>query len=139
MKHHLAVIHKAYIRQILSGKKSVECRLGKYFKAPHGAVEQEDLVWLKEPSGPVRGVAQVKSAQTYRNLTPHVLELIREKWGDQIGASRAFWQANAGARVATLIWLGNVCSLEPFTIEKNDRRSWVVLDGPPTPGQETAQ
>jgi hypothetical protein len=80
-------------------------------------------------------VAQVKAARTYQNVTSHLLELIRQQWGDQIKADRAFWQANSAARLATLIWLANICPLEPFYIDKKDRRAWVVLEGPPMPGQ----
>jgi len=70
-------------------------------------------------------------------LTPTMVDLIRQEWNREIRAPEAFWRARARGRAtsATLIWLGNVCPLRPFRIEKRNRRAWMVLAGPPIPGR----
>jgi hypothetical protein len=45
-------------------------------------------------------------------------------------AKDGFWESNSGAEYCTLIFLEGVRALrEPFRIDKNDMRGWVVLDG----------
>lgn len=133
MRHHLALLYRPLLESVLNGRKTVECRLGRYRVPPHVSAATGDLIWLKEVGGPVRGVATIRSIKTFDALTPATLRQIRETWGEFIHAPAAFWRAHRGARLATLIWLEPVYPVEPFRIGKTDRRAWVVLDEPPIP------
>lgn len=135
MQHHLAILYGSFIEEILAGRKTVECRLGQFPPPPHKHLRPGDLIWLKQVSGPVRAVATARSVRTFDSLNPHLLELIRKQWGAEIRAPLSFWRARRSANFCTLIWLGDVCALKPFEIEKRDRRAWVILSGPPIPGQ----
>ncbi len=135
MHHHLAVLYRPYVDEIIAGRKTVECRLGKMGFPPHGFLRAGDLIWFKEVSGPVRAVATARSVRCLAPLTPAMIDLIRREWNREIRAPAEFWESRRRAAAATLIWLGNVCSLRPFWIEKRNRRAWMVLDGPPIPGQ----
>lgn len=137
MHHHLAILYGSYLDEVVSGRKTVECRLGKMGYPPHGAVRPGDLIWFKETSGPVRVVASAQSIRCFRDVTPAMVETIRRQWGREIRASADFWQRGRqmGAEAVTLIWLGNVCPLRPFRVEKRNRRAWVVLAEAPAPGQ----
>jgi hypothetical protein len=139
MQHHLAVVYRTYVDDVLAGRKTIECRFGRMGYLPDGAIQAGDLIWLKEVSGPIRAVAGARSIRRFSPLTRGRIEAIRREWNDQIRAPRAFWQAARRATVATLIWLDPVCALEPFRIAKRDRRAWVLLDGPPVPGGPLAR
>jgi hypothetical protein len=135
MRHHLAILHQAYLTQIVCGRKTVECRLGRKGIAPHGAVRAGDLVWLKEVSGPVRAVVRVQDVRSIPLGGAGAVERIRREWNDRILAPASFWRARRDASMATLILLGDLCSFRPFRIVKADRRAWVTLAHPPVPGR----
>ena len=135
MRHHLAVLYRVYFDAILAGRKSIECRLAKMGNIPHGLVEPGDLIWLKESCGPIRAVCGVRMVRCFDRLTPARVDWLCRRFNAGIGAPGAFWRQHRYARVATLIWLDNVCALEPFVVKKSDRRAWVVLAAPPVPGE----
>jgi len=134
MRHHLAILYRPYLEEIMCGSKRIECRLGKIGYPPHGLVGSGDLIWLKETNGPVRAVASVAAVQLFHPLTDDLLDWVRHEFGDQIRAPAAFWRAGVDATAATLIGFDFVCCLRPFRIVKRDRRAWVPLAGPPIPG-----
>jgi ASC-1-like (ASCH) protein len=136
MRHHLAVLYKVYLDDIFLGRKTIECRLGRASLPPHGCIEAGDLIWLKQSGGLVRGVARVCRVQSFQSLSEEELELIRRKWNGQICAPESFWSLHDRAQAATLIWLCDICPLEPFRVHKKDRRAWVVLNGPPIPDEK---
>jgi len=105
---------------------------------PHRALEPGDLIWLKESSGPVRAVATAGTVRCFDRLTPARVDWLRREFNDGIRAPASFWRRHRGARFATLAWLEDICALSPFWVVKHDRRAWVVLSGPPVPGQVVA-
>lgn len=135
MRHHLAILYRPLLKAIIEGQKKIECRLGKMGHPPHEVLSAGDLIWLKEAGGPIRAVATARSVRSFPHLTRHKLDLIRRRWSSEICAPESFWRSGRDATAATLIWLGEVCPLEPFRIVKRDLRAWVVLAGPPVPGQ----
>lgn len=133
MRHHLAILLPRYLDLILSGRKTIECRLGQRFLPPHGAVRQRDIIWLKLSNGPICGVAQAGRVASYEGLDVAGLRELRREHGAGICADADFWRSYRRARYGTLIWLKDVRPLPPFRIDKSDRRAWVVLPGPPVP------
>ena len=138
MRHHLAVLHRLHLNEILSGRKTVECRLGQIGYLPYGCVQGGDLIWLKEASGPVQAVASAAAVQTLQPLTPDLLDWVRRQFNDRIRAPAGFWHNGRRATAATLVWLEDVCPLRPFQVAKHDRRAWVPLAQPPVPGKPIA-
>lgn len=133
MQHHLAILRPEYLSLILSGRKTVECRIGRRPIPPHGAITTGDVIWLKESSGPVCGVAQAGRVLSHDRLNAAQLSAIRREHNHAVCGNTDFWRSRRGARYATLIWLTDVATLPPFRIAKTDRRAWVVLDAPPVP------
>lgn len=131
--NHLAIIRARYLGDIITGRKTVECRLGKMGYPPHGQVQSGDIIWFKLPSGPVRALARVRRVRVFEALGAALLRRIRREWGARIRAPQAFWAKACHAKVATLIWLDHVCPLRPYRVGKSDRRAWVVLAKPPMP------
>ncbi len=130
MADHLAVLKRAYLELILAGRKTIECRLRRRSKPPFGVLEKGQRIYLKESSGPVRGVARAGKVIFRRINGSEDLRRIRQKYGEGIMAKDGFWESNSGAEYCTLIFLEEVRALsKPFRISKNDMRGWVVLDG----------
>ena len=128
---HLAIFVQPYLQYVLDGSKTVESRFSTRRFAPYDQVKQEDIILLKEASGPVVGICQVKTAWFY--------ELEEESWGEikqnytkeLCAQDPQFWHDRQDALFATLIRIGQVLPIEPFSVEKRDRRGWVVLHAPP--------
>ncbi|HSW44284.1 MAG TPA: ASCH domain-containing protein [Phycisphaerae bacterium] len=135
IQHHLAIFYRAYLDAVLAGTKTIECRLSRTGNIPHCLVKPGDLLWLKESAGPVRAVATAGVVRGFRDLAPTRIDWLRRRFNAGIGGVAPFWRQHRDARHATLIWLDNVCPLPPFNVIKRDRRAWVVLAGPPVPGE----
>ena len=130
MANHLAILKRAYLELILSGQKTIECRLTRTPKPPFGVLQTGQRIYLKQSSGPVRGLAKAGKVICRRIDGPEDLNQIRQEYGGGIMAKDDFWQSNCGAEYCTLIFLEEVRALpEPFRISKSDMRAWVVLDG----------
>ncbi|NIA06065.1 MAG: ASCH domain-containing protein [Actinobacteria bacterium] len=130
MSDHLAILKPVYLRLIVEGVKTIECRLTRTPKPPFKSIAKGEQIYLKESSGLVLAVGQVEKV-VYRQINdPKDLETIRWEYGEEIMAQEQFWQSRRECRYCTLIFLENVRALaEPFRIDKRDMRSWVVLDG----------
>jgi ASC-1-like (ASCH) protein len=135
MQHHLAILYPTYIQMIAEGVKTIECRLSRYRIPPFGDVSAGDIVWLKESCGPVRLVAEVAKVRSRVVKSVADLEHLRKTFNDRVRAEPDFWRAKRDVAYCTLIWLGDVQAVEPFRVNKTDRRAWVVLDGALEPGQ----
>ena len=130
MPDHLAILKPAYLRLILEGAKTIECRLTKTPKPPFGVLAKGEQIYLKESSGPVLAVARTAKVINRQINSPKDLATIRRKYGVKIMAEDVFWQERSNCPYCTLIFVAQVQTLaEPFRIDKRDMRGWVVLDG----------
>lgn len=134
MLHHLVVVRPQYLRRILEGAKTVECRLSRYRQSPFGSVWAGDHLWFKLAGGPILLTASVAKATFIHPLTPKLVREIRREHGRQIQAGVEFFHAHTHARYATLVLIAGVQRIAPLEIVKRDRRSWVVLRDPPRSG-----
>lgn len=126
---HIAVLRRPYLDRALAGTKTIECRLARIKAPPFGRVRPGDVVWLKQTSGPVRGVARAADVRCFEHVTEERLEAIRTTYGAAIGAPASFWVHNGEQLRCTLVFLADVRPVEPFTLPKRDQRAWVVLPG----------
>ena len=130
MPGHLAILRPFYLNLILSGQKTIECRLTRTSKPPFGVVKKGQRIYLKQSSGPVLGLATAGKVICRRITCPEDLSLIRQDYNQRIMAEDDFWESSHAARYCTLIFLKAVRTLpEPFRISKKDMRAWVLLDG----------
>lgn len=130
MADHLAILKAPYLRLIVEGIKTIECRLTRTPKAPFNRINKGDKVYLKKSSGPVLAVAQAGKVISRQINGPEDIKAIRKEYGEEIMAQEEFWESRRACRYCTLIFLKNVQTLaEPFRIDKHDMRGWVVLDG----------
>lgn len=126
---HLAILREPYLRFILEGKKTIETRFAKRPCPPFERVSKGDVIMLKRTPGEVVGICVVETVWFYR-LDPKSVALIKSKFGRAIcPADPSFWEERKEASVATLILIDKITPVEPFKIEKRDRRGWVVFNG----------
>jgi hypothetical protein len=127
---HLAVFVEPFLRYVLEGQKTVESRFGIRKFAPYEKASNGDIIILKAACGPVVGLCCVSNTWYYQ-LDPSSWQLLRKEFTVALCAQDPdFWERRKKASYASLIKIGNVCRIEPISITKRDRRSWVIL---PTP------
>lgn len=135
---HVAILKPGYIRDILTGTKTVESRLTKTNQPPHGKVAPGDRLFLKASGGPFLATAIARDVMSWDNLDPAGVAKIEKKHRPAIGGDDAYWQAKRGSRFATLIRLAEV---EPFDIGPSYKvaymKAWYVLDSALSPLRET--
>lgn len=133
--NHLAILHRRYLDAILTGDKTVESRLSKNRCAPFERVEQGDLIYFKESSGPVRACAMVASVEYHEDLTPAAVGRLERAHNGSVRGEREYWLLKREARYATLIWLEEVREIDDWPVVPTmNGRGWLCLgpnDAPP--------
>jgi len=123
---HLAVLVEPFLEYLLVGKKTVESRFSINRVAPFEEVQSDDVILLKRSGGPVVGLALVGHTE-YFHLMPKTWSRVRS-FSRQICADAAFWKSRRNKRYASLMHIADIIAVEPFAVNKTDRRAWVVLD-----------
>jgi ASC-1-like (ASCH) protein len=127
VNYHLVILKKPYLDLIVSGRKTIELRLGKGRRGAFGRVQPGDGLFLKVSSGPVRATATVADVKYYEDLTPQQILQIKQQHNDRIMGGDAVWEDMMGRRYGFLTWLRDVRPIAPIWIDKKDWRAWVVL------------
>jgi ASC-1-like (ASCH) protein len=125
--HHLVILKKPYLEEIMGGRKRIESRFTKTRRAYFGQVVPGDRLFLKESSGPVCAVATVAAVKNFNNLTPEQIIELKQQYNHHIGGSDEYWCSKANCRFGSLVWVKNVQPIAPVRIRKKDWRAWVVL------------
>lgn len=126
---HLAVFNEPYLSLLLSGEKTIESRFSKNNIAPHFRVKEGDIILLKKSGGKIEGYMKVKKVLHSGPVNSQKLTFFEKNFSPQICASvdANFWDARNQCNYATLVQIHEVEKLVPFSIEKKDRRGWVIL------------
>lgn len=130
--HHLVILKPQYLRLVLDGTTTLECRLSRTRRLPFGAVRPGDTLWLKRSAGPIVAKARAESVESIELNGARSLEMIESRYRDELGVAAAFFRERAGARFVTLIRFDRVRRIPALRIDKRDRNAWVILPGPPT-------
>ena len=131
VKHHLMIVKPRYIEPIITGRKTIECRLSRTLKPPFGCVERGDTLWLKASGGPIVATIRARRVSYVHPVTPDALDAILDQYGPSILAAPLFFENNRSARYGTIIHLSHVRHVQPIRIAKQDRRAWLRLLEPP--------
>ena len=154
MQHHLAILKPWWIELILDGSKTIGSWFTKIRCAPYGKVNKDDIIYMKESGGLIKGMFTVSEVETFDTITSVEVLDIYAHCGQQIFGMRhfseewdEFYKSGSLAKAlkdwdqsnyATLIHVANPIAFgKPFPFPKRDQRSWVVLDGylDPTTGE----
>ncbi len=127
MNEHLVILQPRYLNLIIAGKKDVECRATRFRRAPYLRVRRGDLLWFKKTSGCVVCKSKVLWVRELHITERQQFDELRALWQDRIQAEDSFWRAASAKQYWTLLGLGRVRRCMPFSVQKRDRRAWVVL------------
>lgn len=135
MAIHVAIVDQRYVQPILSGRKSVECRLTRTRRPPFGCVTPGERIYLKRSGGPFFATAVAAAVYMAADLDSAAVDRLRKAHDQQIGADPAFWrERRKWAKRVTLIWLRDV---QPTDRGPAYRRrhmvAWYVLDDDAAP------
>lgn len=125
-RSHTAILKRPYLNLILSGAKSIECRLTRIPCPPFGRVAPGEIVRLKESGGPVRGEAVVARVKFFENLTAAKIGRMEKKYNKQIMGTPDYWESRGDCRYCSLIWLKDVRPIEPYRIKHRGMQAWLV-------------
>lgn len=126
---HVAIVMTEYAEAILAGRKTIEARLTRSRRVPHGRVGRGDVVLFKARGGAYRARAVVRQAVTIEGLTRAAVRTIRARYDGAIGATAEFWRLKRDARFATLVSLERVERIESGpALGHAGRNGWVTLE-----------
>lgn len=100
---HVAVLKPVYLDMLLSGEKTLECRLTRTRVEPHGRIRRGERVYFKESSGPFRATALVDEVTSFDDLDEAGVDAIRAEFGDAIRGPDSYWESKRSAKFAVLI------------------------------------
>lgn len=122
---HLAIFSTNYINKILSGEKSIESRMSHFRICPFEKVNSNDIVIMKESSGPILGAFSVHQAFSYIVSGVDEFVELKNKYSDAVCADESYWDFKSSAHYATFISISNPISLGPYYLKWRNRRGWI--------------
>lgn len=124
--------NKDYIQMMFSGEKTIDIKLSDRRIPPYNAINDGDMLYVKESSGPVVGRILIPKV-TYHEISDpmqilDILLTIQDRVGlDNEEHAQRMFERVSGKRYVTLFELAEPEALErPIRIEKYDRRVWVA-------------
>jgi len=129
---HVAVVHRKYADQILSGRKTMEARLSKTRIAPFGVIEPGERIYIKASSGPYVCIATVYGVVSMADITPDDVKMFKRDYNSPLCGDDEYWERKAESNYATFIELSDVrpASTGPDLTEirkRLPRAAWLVL------------
>ncbi len=125
---HIAILKQPFFNMVLSGEKTIESRWSQHRVVPYGKIKQGDQILLKETGQDVTASAVADKVKFYE-LTPDLVEEIRQKYGKQIGTDKfEDWQTTLTKKYCTLIWLTNVQKIEPVKVKRSNGAGWLCIN-----------
>jgi hypothetical protein len=135
--NHLAIYSQQaygddYIAYMLAGLKTIDSKFSFRRTAPYKKLDEGDVIYLKESSGPIRGRVFV-SHVVHEELTgpDHLMEFLAP-YATQLGIKdeahlMQVWQQHHDKRYVCQWHMINPQSISrPVRINKHDMRSWIV-------------
>ncbi len=129
--HHIAIMHKAFLDNIIAGTKTIESRWYVTKRAPYGKIKKGDVIYFKLSGGPVTTTATVIDAKFF-DLKYTSFKELYEKYGRAIGFS-SLQEMNKFAKnknYCTLAFLEDVKQITPFAIDKTgfgNANAWIIV------------
>lgn len=120
---HLGLFKKDQAEKILTGQKTIECRLSKSKISPFGVVSAGDLVYIKVYGGEIIGQFRVQKVIFFDGIDSSDLR--------NLSGQSDFWEGKKVSRYGTLIFIGSSIRFitSPIKLKKKDlKKAWVVLE-----------
>jgi hypothetical protein len=123
---HLAIFIEPFLQFVLEGRKTIESRFSMNQCAPFNKVSKGDIVLIKKSGGPIVAACKI-SERWYYNLSADSWSEIKLYKDSLCVHDPNFWKSKKKASYATLMKINHVKELAPLSIEKRDRRGWIVI------------
>lgn len=134
MAIHVVILKRPYLRAVLRGEKTVECRLSKSKTAPYGQVAAGERLFIKYAGGPFAATALAGQVESFAGLTPDAVDQLRVRYNARVCGDPGYWQGKRDSRFATFVPLRCV---EPIDVgpayPKSPYKGWFVLDAQKSP------
>jgi hypothetical protein len=128
MREHIAILsHKSVLDKILSGEKTVESRFSRVKGLPFGSISAGDIVYFKLSGGQVLGKAKVAAIEEHENLNPRRIEELAQRYSHELAISEDFLARKLESKFATLIFLAEVETCDPWNYKQDGRSGWIIL------------
>ncbi|EKD91152.1 MAG: hypothetical protein ACD_30C00041G0012 [uncultured bacterium] len=131
---HIAILSNSAIKQVFSGKKTIETRFSQKRISPFGTVSIGDIVYLKPPGEDIVGQFVVKKVIYIEGLEASDWDNIKKVYGKKLSLGSLeeddkFFKIHQNAKYATIIFISNVEQFitSPIKFTKKDLRGWVIL------------
>ncbi len=124
---HLGIFNEPYLSLMLSGKKTIESRFSKNKIHPYKNINKDDIVFIKKSGGKIIGYFNIKKI-IFFDLQKTNIEIIKEKYNNQLHLDEDFWIAKSNCRYATLIFIDNLHTIKPFNIVRREMQSFIKLN-----------
>ncbi len=102
---HATTIDPSHLPSIISGRRTALVFLGTQMPTPDRAAQPGDTVYLD--AGQICAGARIERIETFSDLTPQDLRMLRETHGSRTVGDGSSWSAQPDARYATIVWLGD--------------------------------
>ena len=123
---HIAIFRQPFFDMVISGEKTIESRWSVKKVSPFGKVNVGDTILLKETGKDVTATARVKVVRYYV-LTPSIADMIKEKYGKEIGVDKfKNWEDCGNKKFCTLIWLESVRKIDAMKVKRSNGSGWIV-------------
>ena len=131
MTTHVAILMECYLRLILDGTKTVECRITKTARAPYRRIKEGDRIYFKQSRGPYVSAALAGRVEFHEDLTPRRIGSLRRRFNPAVCGDHAFWSSRRHCRYATFIELRDVKPVRHGPVlAPSQGLAWFVLDDP---------
>ena len=80
---HLAILHEPYLKLVLDRKKTIETRFSVHRQSPFKQIERNDIILLKQNSGPLMGLCRVSDVWFYE-LNHNTWDIIKNNYLKEI-------------------------------------------------------
>ena len=125
---HVAILHKAYLKLVLTGEKTVESRLYRSARPPYGAIQPGERIYLKLAGGPFTALARAGRVEHHEALGPDDVDALHRRFEPAVRGGDAYWHAKRAARYATFVELVDVEPIDVGPAYRSDGyRAWFVL------------
>lgn len=119
---------KGYIEKILSEEKRIESRFSKNRITPYQNILPGDMVYMQEVGKNVTATFKVKDVLFFECHSEADIDKIRAQYGKDICADDDFWELKKNAKYATLIFVADPKTVEPFKVYKSDRSAFKTVN-----------
>lgn len=126
---HIAIVSRDVARLIASGAKHVESRLSRDRRPPFDVVGAGDTLAFKVSGGDIIGHSVVSRVRQFACLSPLGIEMLRRRYGRQVGAPVSYWRKRRDCRYAVLIWFHRLRpGPEHLCVPRQYGGGWVVVE-----------